>query len=81
VLASVAAVFDIPLEDAPNPAGVIRSTPLKDLRIVAILAEPARTKDGVLIVPAGSCVSPILMERLRNFARLKELEEPRMISG
>jgi hypothetical protein len=34
------------------------------------------TADGVLIVKAGTRVSPMLLERLRNFARLQGLGEP-----
>jgi hypothetical protein len=49
------------------------------LRIGWTLAAAARTRDGMLIVPAGTQISPMFMEKLRNFADLGDLEEPMLV--
>jgi response regulator RpfG family c-di-GMP phosphodiesterase len=81
VLEAVAGVFDIcleratPTESEPRPAGI------KELRVGWILTSEARTRDGMLIAPAGGKISPMLMEKLRNFAELRQLEEPIYVIG
>jgi hypothetical protein len=54
------------LETQSRPVGI------KNLRVGWTLAAEARTRDGVLIVPAGTQISPMLMEKLRNFAELHD---------
>jgi hypothetical protein len=63
-----------PAENQSRPVGI------KELRVGWTLAAEARTRDGVLIVPAGTQISPMLMEKLRNFAELGELEEPMLVT-
>jgi hypothetical protein len=81
VLESVAAVFDIcwasstPAETQSRPVGI------KTLRIGWTLAVDARTRDGMMLVPAGTQISPMLMQKLRNFAELGELEEPMQVTN
>ncbi len=79
VLESVAAVFDICLDRAAPAETQSRPVVIKDLRIGWTLAAEARTQDGRLIVPAGTQISPMLIEKLRNFAELGELEEPMLV--
>lgn len=57
------------------------SLPVKvtDLHVDQILAADLETTDGVLLVPAGNKLTPLLLERLRNFSRSKYLKEPVMI--
>jgi response regulator RpfG family c-di-GMP phosphodiesterase len=80
VVEAVAAVFDhcvvraIPVEAQGRPVGI------KDLRVGWTLAAEARTQDGMLIVPAGTQISPMLMEKLRNFAELGDLQEPMLVT-
>ena len=80
VLEAVAAVFDgclvnaAPTETQSCPVGI------KNLRVGWTLFAAARTLDGVMIVPAGTQISPMLMEKLRNFAELGNLQEPVMVS-
>jgi len=81
VLAAVTAVFDIRAEEAAPVQTQTRSVRIKELRIGNTLADAARTRDGMLIVPAGAQISPMLMERLRNFAQLSNLEEPMVVMG
>ena len=81
VLQAVAAVFDVGLE-RPAPAELPpRAVRVRELRIGLTLASEARTRDGVLIVPAGTQISPLLIEKLRNFAELGDLEEPLLVAG
>jgi response regulator RpfG family c-di-GMP phosphodiesterase len=81
VVEAVAAVFDvcvvrtIPVEAQGRPVGI------KDLRVGWTLAAEACTRDGVLIVPTGTQISPMLIERLRNFAELGDLEQPMLVTG
>jgi response regulator RpfG family c-di-GMP phosphodiesterase len=80
VLEAVAAVFDICLERATPAESPSRPVGIKELRIGSILAAAAHTQDGMLIVPAGTQISPMLMEKLRNFAELGDLEEPILVT-
>ena len=80
VLEAVAVVFDICLERATPAESPSRPVGIKELRIGSILAAAAHTQDGMLIVPAGTQISPMLMEKLRNFAELGDLEEPILVT-
>jgi hypothetical protein len=53
---------------------------MKNLRVGWTLAAQVCTRDGIMIVPAGMEISPMLMEKLRNFAELGELEEPMLVT-
>ena len=80
VVEAVAAVFDgcavsaAPTETQSRPVGI------KNLRVGWTLSAAARTRDGSMIVPAGTQISPMLMEKLRNFAELGNLQEPVMVT-
>ena len=54
---------------------------LKDLVVGHVLAADVETTDGLLVVKAGTRVTPLLMERLRNFAASAGLHEPLSIQG
>ncbi len=55
---------------------VIRNLALKDLRAHMILADDITTLKGRLLVTRGQEVSPLLIERLKNFAVNSEINEP-----
>ncbi len=76
LLGAMKAVFDICPEHTASAE--IENCPvgIKDLRVGWTLSAEARTRNGMCIVPAGTRISPMLMEKLRNFAKLDELEEP-----
>jgi hypothetical protein len=76
VLEAVAAVFDICLAEETPPEAQSCEVGIKTLRVGNVLAAPARTRAGALIVPSGTRMSPMLLEKLRNFAQLGDLEEP-----
>jgi response regulator RpfG family c-di-GMP phosphodiesterase len=81
VLEAVAAIFDVCLARAMPAEPQPRSIWIKDLRIGWSLAADVRTRNGALIVPAGAEVSPMLLEKLRNFSALGDLEEPMLVTG
>jgi response regulator RpfG family c-di-GMP phosphodiesterase len=78
VLEAVAASFDISLT-SPDSGPPPRAVNLRELRVGHILKSPAHTKDGMHIAPRDARVTPILLEKLRNFARLNALAEPILI--
>ncbi len=55
---------------------VVQSMPLKDLREHMIFADDVTTLKGRLLVTRGHEVSPLLIERLKNFARNSGIKEP-----
>jgi len=61
-----------------GPRGRLRRSSNPESRTT--LAVDVRTRDGVMIVPAGAQISPMLMEKLRNFAQLENLEEPMKVT-
>ena len=81
VVEAVAAVFDICLAHTTPAESQSRPVRIKNLRVGWTLAAEARTRHGVMIVPAGTQISPLLMEKLRNFAELGDLEEPMLVTG
>ncbi len=54
---------------------------LKDLAVGHILAADVETTDGLLVVKGGTKVTPLLIEKLRNFAASAGLDEPLRIQG
>ena len=79
VLEAVAASFVFcltPPENGPRPLPVS----LKELSVWHILKSHVPYRDGLHIAPRDSrCVTLILLEKLRNFARLNALAEPILI--
>jgi hypothetical protein len=74
-------VFDLCLEHTAPIQPQSRLVRIKSLRVGWTLVAGARTRDGMMIVPEGTRVSPMLMEKLRNFAELNNLEEPMSVTG
>ena len=76
VLAAVAAAFDVVVAERAPTATAVREIPLKELRVSDILADKIETLEGVMVVGAGTQVTPMLLEKLRNFAAVNGLREP-----
>ena len=76
-LASRTLTFHYPYIDVEY--GSITKIMLRDLKPGARLASDVKTREGVLIIAAGAAVTPLLLERLRNFARIAGIAEPLMI--
>jgi response regulator RpfG family c-di-GMP phosphodiesterase len=68
--------FDAYLPKASSATRTARAVTVNELCPGQIFSSNVYTADGVLIVKAGTKVSPMLLERLRNFARLQGLREP-----
>ena len=76
VLDSTFACFDI-YRLAPSATKVaIKAITLKELTIGHVLSSNVETKDGVLIVCAGTRVSQMALEKLRNFDQIQGIKEP-----
>ncbi|MBI3418226.1 MAG: response regulator [Verrucomicrobia bacterium] len=74
-LEAVAAAFDLycpptPVEYASKPVAA------RDLQVGDILQADIQTRDGSLILAAGNKISPMILQKIRNFAQLTGLKEP-----
>ncbi len=58
------------------PARPSLSVTFAQLRVGHVLRADVSTRDGILIVVGGNRISPMLMERLRNFSQLSGIKEP-----
>lgn len=67
--------FELAADAPPRPA-VRRSVGFDLLQAGQVLAADLNTRDGVMVIGAGTRVTPLIMERLRNFASVSGLEEP-----
>lgn len=76
VLSSVAACFDVFLPSDASTEGGCEELPLTELRPGHVLGAGAETRDGALIAPAETMVTPMLLEKLRNFDHLEQLKQP-----
>jgi response regulator RpfG family c-di-GMP phosphodiesterase len=68
--------FDASLPKASSAPRTAYAVSVNDLHPGQIFSSNVYTVDNVLIVKAGAKVSLLLLERLRNFARLQGLREP-----
>jgi response regulator RpfG family c-di-GMP phosphodiesterase len=76
VLDSTFACFDIYLA-APTAVRVAtKAITLKELAIGHVLSSNVETIDGVLIVCAGTRISQMALEKLRNFDQIQGIKEP-----
>ena len=76
VLESVAVCFDVFVPASGKAGGAVAEVSLKELRVGHLLADKIETRDGVLIVGAGTRITPMLLEKLRNFAAVNGIREP-----
>jgi response regulator RpfG family c-di-GMP phosphodiesterase len=75
VLQAVAARFDIFLGQGTETAEP-KQIAFSDLQVGHVLAGNLKTKEGTLLMTAGNKISPILLQKLRNFAELSGIQEP-----
>lgn len=79
VLSAVGRFFDVaPLEPDAKPMSSV-TVRVQDLQAGQILAENIKTIDELLVVVAGTALSPMLVERLRNFRALETIPDCVMI--
>ena len=65
-----------PLAEQPAEQPVAVQVRAQDLAVGMVLAKNAMTKTGMVVAGAGMELTPILVERLGQFARGVGLEEP-----
>jgi response regulator RpfG family c-di-GMP phosphodiesterase len=76
VLDSACACFDIYLPEGETNQKAALLVRVGELRVGHVLISAVQATDGSLLVPAGTPVTPMVMERIRNFARLVPIVEP-----
>ena len=81
VLESIAAAFDVFLAAKPSDEALTKEIAFKELRVGQVLKANVMTKDGMLIITAGTEVSQVVMEKLHNFAELSGIKEPIYVEG
>ena len=76
VLDAAFACFDIYLAAPTEAKASTQALRLNELAIGHVLLSDIKTKEGVLLVPAGSKITALVLEKLRNFAQLSGIKEP-----
>jgi hypothetical protein len=76
VLDAAFACFDVYLPQATSAKSSGRPVGFKDLQPGHILISDVETSDGMMIVTAGNKISPLLLQKLRNFAAVSGIKEP-----
>ncbi len=69
------------LDNETPPDDGRRAIKLRELRAGNILAAAIETGEGMVIVGAGTEISPVLLEKLHNFAQLSGIREPIYVSN
>jgi len=81
VLQSAAACFDVYLQKAAAEETPIRSRTLDELTVGQILAGDVETEDGILVLKSGTELTPVVLQRLRNFAAINPIKQPIYVRG
>src|SRR5882672_9179369 len=81
VLEAIAAAFDVFLAAKPADEALTKEIAFKELRVGQVLKANVMTRDGMLIITAGTEVSQVVMEKLHNFAELSGIKEPIYVEG
>ncbi|MBL9188457.1 MAG: response regulator [Opitutaceae bacterium] len=76
MLEIVAACFAVPEGTSEQPHTTVMEVTLQGLCVNHMLVEKIETKDGVMIMGAGTLITPMLLEKLRNFATVVGVREP-----
>jgi hypothetical protein len=78
VLQAIAARFDIFIGQNPETAET-KQISFEELQVGHILARDIKTIEGTLLMTAGNRISPVLLQKLRNFSELSGIHEPLLI--
>ena len=70
VLSAVSRRFDVALADARSEMPQLVSADVNNLQPGQVLGEDVKTADGLVVVVADAILSPLSIERLRNFRAL-----------
>jgi response regulator RpfG family c-di-GMP phosphodiesterase len=63
-------------DDLPASVPEVSSVYVKDLTVGQMVAEDVKTKEGMILLAHGNKISPLILEKLRNFAALEIIQEP-----
>ena len=79
VLDAAFVCFDIYLPESAAGEGSTDALTLDELRIGQILAVQVETTDGMVIAGAGTQITQMVLEKLKNFAQLGSIKEPILV--
>jgi response regulator RpfG family c-di-GMP phosphodiesterase len=78
VLEAVGACYDIYV--AKEPEAARKSIAFNELEIGHTLLEDLKTVEGTLLLTKGTKVSPVLLQKLKNFSQLTGIKEPIVVA-
>ena len=81
VLEFVGSAFDVFVPSAAHGNDAGRPIMFSELRVGQVLMSDVMTQDDTKIVMAGTEITPVLLEKLRNFASLSGIKEPILAAG
>jgi response regulator RpfG family c-di-GMP phosphodiesterase len=81
VLSAACRSFDIALLEASEKMPPPIAVRVHDLRLGQVLAQDVKTLDGILMLTAGSVLSPMQTERLRNFRALGTIADTVLVNA
>lgn len=81
VLDAAFACFDVYLAAPSSEKARTQTLTLKELTLGQTLLANVETREGFLIIPAGTKVSAMVLEKLRNFDELGGIKEPILVAG
>jgi response regulator RpfG family c-di-GMP phosphodiesterase len=79
VIEAANACLNHPAASAKCTAPVIKSLPFAKLRAGQILRSDIKTGEGQLLIAAGNTITAPMLERLSNFSRITNIEEPILV--
>jgi response regulator RpfG family c-di-GMP phosphodiesterase len=81
VLDATFACFDVYLPNATEAKASGRGITIKELRVKHTLVSDLLTKDDILIVPAGTVISQMILQKIHNFQALHGIKEPIQVAA
>ena len=68
--------FDAYLPHASATASLARAVHLSELHVGQVLRSDIETNDGTLLLLRGGKLTPVILEKIRNFSQLSGIKEP-----
>jgi response regulator RpfG family c-di-GMP phosphodiesterase len=81
VLEAACACFDIYLPEGETGTRISLGIPLSELKAGHVLMTSILAVDGTLLVPAGTHVTSMVLERVWNYSKLVQIAEPIRVEG
>jgi response regulator RpfG family c-di-GMP phosphodiesterase len=76
VLEVACQTFQIPQAQATDSPSAVRQVCLAELAQDQVLLTDVETREGLSILPAGTRLTPTMLDLIRNFAKLNGIKEP-----